>query len=218
MSGAAGRSGRVGGRAARQRTTVSNIRLWRPSVLLENFQSLQRIRQYYEFQDVDVDRYEVDGEPRVLMVSAREVSQNGIPTGGQTWQNTHLVYTHGYGAVAAQVNTATTEGAPLFTLQRHPPVGSRRSSEPRIYFGEADDVPFVLTNTGDERAGLRGAPERTRLPRGPVASPSENIFQRAMFAWRFRDINLLISGLDHAESRIMIYRDIRSASLSRRRS
>ncbi len=92
-------------------------------MLKENFQSLQRIRQYYEFEDVDVDRYDLNGTRRVLMVSGREVTQNGIPTGGKTWQNTHLVYTHGFGAVAAQVNTASSEGAPVLTLRDIPPVG-----------------------------------------------------------------------------------------------
>ena len=103
--------------------TISNIRLWRPDVLRDNFTSLQRFRSYYEFNDVDVDRYEIDGQRRVLMVSAREVSQDGIPEGGATWQNVHLVYTHGFGAVTSQVNTSTSEGQPVFTLQDIPPVG-----------------------------------------------------------------------------------------------
>jgi uncharacterized protein len=189
--------------------TVSNIRLWRPSVLLENFQSLQRIRQYYEFKDVDVDRYDVSGEPRVLMVSGREISQNGIPTGGRTWQNTHLVYTHGYGAVAAQVNTATTEGAPLLTLRDIPPVGQPEISEPRIYFGELNDVPFVVTNTGTKELDYEGASqEQETTYTGTGGIPIGNIFQRALFAWRFKDINLLISGLIDSNSRIMIYRDL----------
>jgi uncharacterized membrane protein (UPF0182 family) len=189
--------------------TVSNIRLWRPKVLLENFQSLQRIRQYYEFQDVDVDRYSVGGEPRVLMVSGREISQNGIPTGGRTWQNTHLVYTHGYGAVAAQVNTATTEGAPLLTLRDIPPVGEPTIAEPRIYFGELDDVPFVVTNTGTKELDYEGASqEQETTYTGTGGIPVGNIFQRALFAWRFKDINLLISGLIDSQSRIMIYRDL----------
>jgi uncharacterized membrane protein (UPF0182 family) len=189
--------------------TVSNIRLWRPKVLLENFQSLQRIRQYYEFQDVDVDRYTVSGEPRVLMVSGREISQSGIPTGGRTWQNTHLVYTHGYGAVAAQVNTATTEGAPLLTLRDIPPVGEPTIAEPRIYFGELNDVPFVVTNTGTKELDYEGASqEQETTYTGTGGIPVGNIFQRALFAWRFKDINLLISGLINSQSRIMIYRDL----------
>ena len=189
--------------------TVSNIRLWRPSVLLENFQSLQRIRQYYEFRDVDVDRYDVSGSPRVLMVSGREISQSGIPAGGQTWQNTHLVYTHGFGAVAAQVNTATTEGAPLLTLRDIPPVGTPTIDQPRIYFGELKTVPFVVTNTKSKELDYEGASqEQDTTYTGTGGIPVGNIFQRALFAWRFKDINLLISSLIDSNSRIMIYRDL----------
>lgn len=188
--------------------TVSNIRLWRPRVLAENFQSLQRIRQYYEFEDVDVDRYPVGDEPRVLMVSGREISQNGIAASGRTWQNQHLVYTHGYGAVAAQVNTATTEGAPILTLKDIPPSGVPQVDQPRIYFGEVADVPFVMTNTGaQELVPFDGAdPEYTYDGQGGI--PVGNIVQRALFAWRFKDVNLLISGLIKPDSRIMIYRSL----------
>ena len=126
--------------------TVSNIRLWRPSVLKENFQSVQRIRQYYEFEDVDVDRYDVsDGQRRVLMVSGREVSQEGISADAQTWQNRHLVYTHGFGAVAAQVNSITADGAPVLTLEDIPPEGEPVSEQPRIYYGEVHDRPTRIS-------------------------------------------------------------------------
>ena len=131
--------------------TVSNIRVWRPPVLKENLQSVQRFRQYYDFNDVDVDRYTVNNEERVLMVSAREISQQGLDPSAQTWQNVHLAYTHGYGAVAAQVNTATSEGQPDYVLQNLPPVTSDpaldMSQQPRIYFGESGHEPFVVTNT-----------------------------------------------------------------------
>ena len=194
---------------AENQATVSNIRLWRPSVLKENFQSLQRIRQYYEFDDVDVDRYDLNGTRRVLMVSGREVTQNGIPTGGKTWQNTHLVYTHGFGAVAAQVNTASSEGAPVLTLRDIPPVGEPTIEEPRIYFGELNDVPFVVTNTGAKELDYEGASqELDTVYSGTGGIPMGNFLQRALFAWRFKDINLLISSLIHPDSRIMIFRDL----------
>src|SRR5207244_8193808 len=119
-------------------------------------ESLQRIRQYYDFNDVDVDRYELNGQRRVLMVSAREVSQTGIPN--NTWQNSHLVFTHGYGAVASQVNTATPEGAPVFTLQGIPPAGEPSLLQPRIYYGELNDVPFVITGTKTQELDYDGAP------------------------------------------------------------
>jgi uncharacterized membrane protein (UPF0182 family) len=188
--------------------TVSNIRLWRPSIMGENFQQLQRIRQYYEFRDVDVDRYQIDAEPRVVMVSGREVTQAGIPTGGGTWQNQHLVYTHGFGAVAAPVNQATTEGAPDFILKDIPPVGQPTTSQPRIYYGEgvAGDTPFVVTNTNTPELDYEGGPPVPYTGGGGI--PMGNALQRALFAWRYRDINLLISSQIRSDSRIMINRDL----------
>jgi uncharacterized membrane protein (UPF0182 family) len=186
--------------------TVTNIRLWRPSILAQNFQSLQRIRQYYDFHDVDVDRYEVDAERRVLMVAGREISQDGVPNG--TWQNSHLVYTHGYGAVASQANTASAEGAPVFTLKDIPISASSQpqTAQPRIYFGELHDVPFVITGTKTKELDYEGGPPQNYTGTGGI--PMGNLLQRALFAWRFRDINLLISGQISSTSRIMIYRAI----------
>ena len=197
--------------------TISNIRLWRPDVLRDNFTSLQRFRSYYEFNDVDVDRYEIDGQRRVLMVSAREVSQDGIPEGGATWQNVHLVYTHGFGAVTSQVNTSTTEGQPIFTLQDIPPVGEPafEGNGQRVYYGEgaSGDAAFVVVDTGAQELDYQGTAtddqEQVNFTYdGDGGIPVGGLFQRALFAWRYRDVNLLISGLIEGDSRIMIYRDI----------
>jgi hypothetical protein len=197
--------------------TISNIRLWRPSVLHENYRSLQRIRQYYEFNDIDVDRYELNGTRRVLMVAAREVTQEGIPEGGKTWQNIHLVYTHGYGAVASQVNAATTEGQPVFTLQDIPPIGSpaMEGDGPRIYYGEGGpgDASFLVVHSGTEELDYQGTPTDDQelvsySYEGQGGIPIGSLFQKALFAWRFRDVNLLISDLVTGDSRIMLYRDI----------
>lgn len=194
--------------------TVANIRLWRPDILRENFESLQRFRQYYVFEDVDVDRYVLNGERRVVMLSAREVNQDTIPGGGATWQNKHLVYTHGFGVVAAQVNTATTEGAPQLTVSDIPPLGQPQLDvQPRVYFGENRvAAPFVVVDTGtqeldyQETGGSDQQVTSTYQGRGGIAMGG--LFNRALFAWRFRDINLLISNLVQDDSRIMIYRDI----------
>src|SRR5207244_12168996 len=101
---------------------IANIRSRDPNILLQNVDNLERMRQFYAVNDVDVDRYPIDGQERMVMISAREVSQNNIPSGG-TWQTKHLVYTHGFGAVANQVNTATPQGQPAFILQDIPPAG-----------------------------------------------------------------------------------------------
>lgn len=195
-------------------TTVSNIRLWRPEILVQNFEGLQRIRQYYAFSDVDVDRYAIGGTRRLVMVSAREVSQTEIP-GEATWQNRHLVYTHGFGAVASVANTATTEGAPQFTLRDIPPVGEPllEGNGQRVYFGELSDVGFVVVRTGAKELDFQGTAtddqeQVTNEYEGDGGIPIGGFLQRALFAWRFKDVNLLISGLIEGDSRIMIYRSI----------
>ena len=194
--------------------TIRNIRLWRPSILIDNYAALQRIRAYYDFHDIDVDRYTIEGETRLVMVSAREIAQSEIPGGG-SWQNRHLVYTHGFGAVASQVNTSTSEGQPLFTLRDIPPVGEPllEGDGPRVYYGEGEDVSFVVVDTAADELDYQGTPQDdqeqvTQNYQGSGGIPIGGLFQRALFAWRYRDVNLLISSLIEGDSRIMIYRDI----------
>jgi uncharacterized membrane protein (UPF0182 family) len=198
--------------------TIANVRLWRPDIIEVNYTSLQRFRNYYAFNDIDVDRYTVAGERRVVMISAREVSQADIPEGGRTWQNQHLFYTHGFGAVASQVNTATVEGQPVFTLRNIPPVGepALEGNGQRVYYGEgtAGNVPFVVVRSGSDELDYQGTPTDDQQVvvsppyEGDGGIPIGGLFQRALFAWRFRDVNLLISDLVRDDSRIMIYRDI----------
>ena len=150
------------------------------------------MREYYNFLDVDVDRYEIDGEPRVLMVSAREINPEGIAAAAQTWQNVHLAYTHGFGAVASQVNTATPEGGPLLTLQNMPP-GRRAGTDPAADLLRRESRRFRRRQR-ERRARLRGFHRRACPTPGRVGSRSADIFRRALFAWNFRDVNLLLSG------------------------
>lgn len=195
--------------------TISNIRLWSPAILKADYQQLQRIQPYYEFSDVDVDRYLIDGQRRVVMLSPREVSQNGIPGGGGTWQNKYLVYTHGYGAVASPVNTVTSDGAPIFVLKDVPPVDQGiRLGLPlgaQIYYGERADVPYLVAG-GSTQTELNfpqpsGGSDTTRYA-GKGGIPIGGFFRRLVFAYRYKDFNLLISGLIDGNSRILINRDI----------
>jgi uncharacterized membrane protein (UPF0182 family) len=190
------------------RATVSNIRLWRPSTLQKNFAAFQQIRQYYNFLDVDVDRYQFADEknPRVIMVSARELNPAGIQASAQTWQNTHLTYTHGFGAVASQVNTATVQGQPVLTLKNLPSTGQPVMSEQRIYYGEEDQGSFVVAGAQGE-LDYDGAPQSVPY-QGSGGIPIDNILRRLLFAWNFRDINLLLSNQITDSSRLMIYRNI----------
>jgi uncharacterized membrane protein (UPF0182 family) len=200
---------------AENATTVSNIRLWRPLIIRENYASLQRIRQFYEFADVDVDRYPISGQRRLVMIATREVDQNQIPGGGGTWQNRHLVYTHGFGAVASQVNEATPEGGPQFTLEDIPAVGQPpiEGNGQRVYYGELSAVPYVVVRSGAGELDYQGtdSDEQEQVTfeyDGKGGIPIGGFLQRALFAWRFRDVNLLISDLIQGDSRIQIYRSI----------
>jgi uncharacterized membrane protein (UPF0182 family) len=197
--------------------TVQNIRLWSPDILRQTYDSLQRIQPYYEFSDVDVDRYNIDGQRRLVMLSPREVRQSQIPGGGATWQNQHLFYTHGFAAVASPVNTVTTEGLPVFVLQNIPPSG--RSGIPlsaekgsQIYYGETSDVPYVVADSKMRELNFpdpNGSGLKTTSYAGDGGIKIGNVFRRLVFAYRYHDFNLLISGLIDGDSKILINRDIR---------
>jgi uncharacterized membrane protein (UPF0182 family) len=199
--------------------TIDNVRLWDPAIIQETYENLQRIQPYYEFHDVDVDRYVIDGLNRVVMISPREVSQNGIPPRGRTWQNQAIYYTHGYGAVASPVNVVTSEGRPVFALADIPPPTSADIElDPgigaQIYYGERTDVPYVLVGAegADElnypASGAQRVVETRYAGKGGISMGS--LFRRALFAYRFRDVNLMISGLIGGDSRILINRDVQT--------
>jgi uncharacterized protein len=197
------------------RPTIENIRLWDPEVLRPGTRNLQAIAQYYNFTDVDVDRYPIDNNKRQVMISVREVDPNGLAQEARTWQNLHLAYTHGYGVVAVQVNTAAAGGQPAFIVQGfNPPDPKIKVDQPRVYFGEPppNSPEFVVANSAQgeyDAPSLTG--EATSLfnynDKGGVQL--SDIGRRLAFAVRFRDINLLISDNIKGGSRLMFNRDIR---------
>jgi uncharacterized membrane protein (UPF0182 family) len=194
--------------------TISNIRLWSPTILQETYESIQRIQPYYEFPDVDVDRYVIDGERRVVMLSPREVKQGQIPATGRTWQNEHLRYTHGYAAVASPVNAADVEGRPVFVLKDIPPIDSGidlTDIGSQIYFGEEADSPYVVVRTEQQELNYPGqSGEVDTTYQGTGGIQVGGFFRRMVFAYRYRDFNLAISGLIDRDSRILINRDIQT--------
>ena len=127
--------------------TIKNIRLWEHRPLLATYAQLQEIRTYYKFVDVDNDRYQIDGTYRQVMLSARELSHQHLPS--RIWINEHLTYTHGYGVVFGPVNQVTPEGLPEFFIKDIPPastIDSVKIIRPEIYYGElANDYVFIKT-------------------------------------------------------------------------
>ena len=125
--------------------TVDNIRLWDPTVLAETYSQLQEIRAYYALQEVDVDRYKINGELTQVMVAARELDQTNLPAVG--WVNERLQYTHGFGVVFSPANNVASQGQPDFYVKGVPAtttVTELEVEQPRIYFGEsADSVEYL---------------------------------------------------------------------------
>jgi len=128
--------------------TVDNIRLWDYRPLLSNYRQLQEIRLYYRFQDVDIDRYTLNGDYRQVMLSARELDYSEAPQEAQTWVNQRLKFTHGYGIVMSPVNRVTPDGLPELMIKNVPLVSTvdLAIDQPRIYYGEATDA-YIFTGT-----------------------------------------------------------------------
>ena len=197
-------------------STISNVRLWDPTVLLTTYRQLQELRPFYQFLDVDVDRYLVDDVLTQVMLSGRELNDSNLPDSG--WVNQHLVFTHGFGSVVSPANTVTTEGQPDFLVKDINPgdgvPGTLEITQPRIYFGEAlESGSYVYVGTKEKEVDF------------PVESGSEtvafnsydgtggievgSIFRRAALALRFADVNTLISGQITSDSKVLMVRNLR---------
>jgi len=197
--------------------TIDNIRLWDPGVLAATYPELQNIRTYYTFDDIDVDRYVIDGELKQVMTAARSLDEQRIPAKG--WVNERLVYTHGLGAVLSPAGDVTADGLPDFLVQDIPPINltgdpSLNVDQPRIYFSDDSDSDFLIAGSNEGEVDLpRGSGEVgdvvTNTYDGTGGVALGNVFNRAAWALRFGDLNTLISGQVRADSRVMIARNIR---------
>lgn len=194
------------------RDTLENVRLWDPSIVRQSYQQLQAIRPYYDFADVDIDRYPVDGVERQVLVSAREMNSDQLAEQAKTWVNRHLVYTHGYGLAMSPVNAADTRGLPQFLIGDIPPKSSAdvSISQPAIYFGE-DTTDYVIVNTGiqefDYPQGDQNA-EATYVGKAGIKIGS--VLGRMAFALRFGASQILFSDYITPDSRVLFARDISS--------
>ena len=202
--------------------TVDNIRLWDHGPILDVYRQIQQIRLYYDFEDADVDRYTVDGEYRQVMLAAREVAHEKLEDDAQTWVNTKLRFTHGFGVAMSPVTEFTSEGRPEFFAKDIPNDGVIRvqGSEdaepdilienPRIYFGEKTDS-YVIVNTAtaelDYQAAGSGEPESNRYD-GNGGVRLGSVLRRLAYGWQFTDINIPITGAVTRDSRIQYRRDI----------
>ena len=194
--------------------TVDNIRLWDPTVLAETYSQLQEIRAYYALDEVDVDRYKINGELTQVMVSARELDQTNLPAVG--WVNERLQYTHGYGVVFSPANNVASQGQPDFYVKGVPAtttVSELEVEQPRIYFGEsAESVEYVVVNSLQEEVDYPLSTEGQSVAytnySGDGGVGIGSFFRRLGFALRYSELNLLISNQLSDDSKLIMERNV----------
>lgn len=199
------------------KSTLSNVRLWDPQIVKQSFGQLQTIRPYYEFSDVDVDRYKINGEMRQVLVSAREMKSELLAEQAQTWVNRHLVYTHGSGIVMSPVSDFDTRGLPRFFIGEVPPkVNSAVASgspdlkidQPRIYFGEDTGDYVVVETTRPEFDYPKGEDNAFYEYEGTGGVEVASLARRIAWAIRLGSSQVLFSEYIKPESRVLMKRDI----------
>jgi uncharacterized membrane protein (UPF0182 family) len=199
--------------------TTASIRLMDPQLVSPTVRQLQQYRAYYGFNEtLDVDRYEVDGEMQDTIVAIRELNLQQLDGDAQNWNNTALVYTHGYGMVAAKGNERTNEGEPVFLESDIPSMGifSDMEYEPRVYFGESSP-PYSIVGAPegadpielDYPRGEEGASQTNYTFTGDGGPSVGNFFNRVLYALRFQSEQILFSDYLNDESQILYDRDPR---------
>ena len=207
--------------------TLNNIRLWDHKPLKDVYTQTQLIRPYYDFKDVDVDRYTIDGEYRQVMLATREVAPEKLDEEKQTWVNNFLQYTHGYGLTMSPVNSFDSQGKPHFYSKDIPSDGVIKVNSmngelqenlsvenPRIYYGESN-MPYAIVNTKTMEVdyqekgkdGKEGILKRHNYE-GKGGVLLSNPLIKLVYAWKFSDINLMISGEINPDSKIQYERNI----------
>ena len=195
----------------RNRPTINSIRLWDYRPIQATYNQLQALGQYYEIENVDIDRYTVNTDLRQVMLAARELSPDAAEQAGvRTWVNTHFQYTHGFGAVMSPVNRATPEGLPEFFVSGIPPRSTVGIdiNQPQIYFGEMT-TNYVVVDSAEREFDYPAErqPVYTRYA-GKGGIPVGSFGRKLAFAWRFSDTNLILSNPITSQSRMMFRREI----------
>ena len=192
----------------RNELTIDNIRLNDSRPLLDIYNQLQTFRTYYKFNDMDIDRYEVDGEYEQVFIGARELSTNDLPEQAQTWVNKNLRYTHGYGVAMSHVNKVTAQGQPEYMLRNIPVDGSIEITRPQIYFGE-EPYPNVIVKTKvDEFDYPTGEENETNRYEADAGIPLQG-FNKLLFALKEGSIRILVSDQLTEESLLLKTRNIK---------
>ncbi|MGQ9788849.1 MAG: UPF0182 family protein [Candidatus Hadarchaeaceae archaeon] len=191
---------------AMESSTVKNARIVDYRPILTSYQEMQRLRAYYTFHDVDVDRYFVENEKRLVVISGREMNY----TDG--WQNRHLFFTHGFGAVLSPANRVADDGTPTLIVKGIPPkvaLADIKISQPRIYFGELTDDYAIINASGldefDYPLGETNVSYRYEHDRG---IKPDSFWKRLFTFFYTGDLEIIVSEYIKEESRILLHRNV----------
>ncbi len=196
------------------KATIDNIRLWDWQPLRDTYKSLQELRLYYIFNDVDIDRYTIDGKYRQVMLSAREMEDmnknTALPAQARTWVNYRLMYTHGYGVTMSPVNAIAQEGFPQFYIKDIPPAFSTdiKIKRPEIYFGESTDSYVIVNGKQQEFDYPMGTQNVYTTYQGKNGIKINSISRRLLLSWVLKDYKLILSSDLSNDSQVLMNRNI----------
>ncbi|HLD86837.1 MAG TPA: UPF0182 family protein, partial [Candidatus Nanoarchaeia archaeon] len=196
---------------AEHKAMIDNVRLWDWRPLLTTYRQLQLFRTYYDFVDVDIDRYTLDGKMTQLMTSPRELDPAQLDSKAKTWVNERLVYTHGFGVVTSPVNEISKEGLPDLYVQDIPPKTSFDElliTEPRIYFGEKTQGFIITTTKSNEFDYPLGNENVFATYNGSDGIAMGGIFKKAIFSINLGSLNLMVSSALTDSSKVVMRRNI----------
>ena len=205
---------------ANNQATLQNIRLWDWHALQDTLKQVQEIRTYYDFPDIDIDRYQIDGSMRQVMLAARELNVDKLPESSRNWINEKLIYTHGYGITVNPVNGFTPEGLPTLLMSNMPVQSTTPSlnlTRPEIYFGELTNTD-VYVKTGQQEFNYpQGDANNLTSYQGSGGIELGGFFRRLLIAFNRGDLAKLPFSDDvNSASRLLMRRTVkeRAATLA----
>ncbi len=199
---------------ANNQATLQNIRLWDWRALQDTLRQIQEIRTYYDFPDIDIDRYEIDGTMRQVMLATRELSVDKLPESSRNWINEKLIYTHGYGITMNPVNGFSSEGLPTLILSNMPIQSTLKSisvTRPQIYFGELTNTDVYVKTRQQEFDYPQGQTNNLTSYQGDGGILLGGFLRRILIAFDQGDLTKLPFSDDiNAQSRLLMRRNVRN--------
>ncbi len=199
---------------ANNQATLQNIRLWDWHALQDTLRQIQEIRTYYDFPDIDIDRYKINGTMREVMLGTRELDVDKLPVSSRNWINEKLIYTHGYGITMNPVNGFTSEGLPTLMLSNMPvqsTVPGLNVTRPEIYFGESTDTDVYVKTRQQEFNYPQGDTNNLTSYQGTGGIVLGGLIRRILLAFDLGDLAKLPFSDDvNSESRLLMRREVRA--------